>query len=103
VKHLVWSQDALDELDAIGAYIARDNPVAAVRVVDRIDRAARNLAIMPTGRRGRVAGTYEKVVPGLPYMVAYALETAAGGDEVLAILRVIHGARNWPAGAWPDD
>jgi toxin ParE1/3/4 len=103
VRHLVWSQDALDEVDAIGAYIARNNPVAAVSAVDRIDRAARNLAGMPTGGRGRVAGTYEKVMPGLPYIIAYALETAPGGDEVLAVLRVIHGARNWPAGAWPDD
>lgn len=27
---------------------------------------------MPTGRKGRVSGTYEKVVGGLPYIIAYA-------------------------------
>jgi toxin ParE1/3/4 len=65
-------------------------------VTERIDRAARDLGAMQIGRPGRVVGTYEKVVTGLPYIVAYAVEPA----EVI-ILRVIHGARDWPPGRWP--
>ena len=57
---------------------------------------------MPTGRRGRVSGTYERPVSGLPYIIAYALKATEAGDEVLAILRVIHGARNWRADTWPE-
>jgi toxin ParE1/3/4 len=61
LRRVVWSQDALDEFDVIVAHIARDNPAAAVRVADRIEEAVGNLAAMPTGRRGRVAGTYDTV------------------------------------------
>jgi hypothetical protein len=50
-----------------------------------------------------VAGTYEKVVRGLPCIVAYAIEPTPAGEEVLAVLRVVHGARNWPEGQWPDE
>jgi len=57
---------------------------------------------MPTGRRGRVSGTYEKLVVGLPYIIAYSLETLPSGEQVLAVLSVIHGARNWSPGTWPE-
>jgi toxin ParE1/3/4 len=57
---------------------------------------------MPTGRRGRVAGTYEKILSGLPYIIAYVLETTPAGEEVLAVLRVIHGARQWSHKGWPN-
>lgn len=101
MRRVVWSRDALDDFNGIVAYIARDDPAAALKVAGRIDEAVSGLAAMPTGRRGRVAGTYEKVLPGLPYIVAYALVPAPSGEEVLAVLRVIHGARDWPPGQWP--
>jgi plasmid stabilization system protein ParE len=103
VRRVVWSQDALDELDGIVAYISRDNHLAAGRVADRIARAVESLAFMPTGRPGRVIGTYEKIVPNLPYVIAYALMPATDEADVLAVLHVIHGARDWPEGAWPED
>jgi plasmid stabilization system protein ParE len=56
---------------------------------------------MATGRKGRVGGTYEKPVPRLPYIMAYALSTLADGSEAVVILRVIHGVRNWPEDEWP--
>jgi toxin ParE1/3/4 len=102
VRRLVWSDKARQDFRKIIAYIAERNPPAAVKVADRIDHAARDLAAMPTGRRGRVSGTYEKPLPDLPYIIAYSLETTSAGDEVLAVLRVIHGARNWPAETWPE-
>ena len=57
------------------------------------------LAEFATGHPGRVAGTYEKSVTRLPYIIAYVL-----GDEGadLTILRVIHTSRNWEAEAWPE-
>jgi plasmid stabilization system protein ParE len=39
-------------------------------------------------------------VSGLPYVIAYRIEVA-NGRETLFILRVIHTARDWPAGNWP--
>jgi toxin ParE1/3/4 len=99
---VVWSAAALDDFDRSIAFIAAKNPDAAARVADRIDRAARALGKLPTGRQGRVAGTYEKLVTGLPFVLAYALAPTSGGDDALVILRVIHGARDWPPGRWPQ-
>jgi len=56
---------------------------------------------MPIGRPGRVTGTYEKPVTCLSYILAYAI-TQTGGEEEIAIVRVIHTSRNWSAEAWPD-
>jgi plasmid stabilization system protein ParE len=101
VRDVVWSNDALDDLDSTIAYIAGDNPVAAGRVLDRLEAAAEAIGRVPSGRRGRVAGTYEKSVRGLPYIIAYAIQPRPNGRERIVILRVIHGARNWRAGEWP--
>jgi plasmid stabilization system protein ParE len=48
-----------------------------------------------------VTGTYEKAVTGLPYILAYVI-TKTGGEEAVAIVRVIHTARDWSAETWPD-
>lgn len=43
------------------------------------------------GRKGRVRGTRELVVPGIPYIVAYRIH-----DSAIQILSVYHAARKWP-------
>jgi len=100
-RRVVWSLDALRDIGALSAYIATDNPHAARRIAASLRKAGNNLGNMATGRRGRVGGTYEKVVPKLPYIVVYAL-VASDGHEVVSIVRVIHGARDWPEDALPD-
>jgi len=95
-----WSRQALDDLKSQIAYIAADNPAAAGRVTDRLEAAALALGDMPTGRPGRVSGTYEKVVTRLPYIVAYAITRGEAGEAV-SILRVIHTSRDWPDETWP--
>ena len=102
MRDVVWSQDALDDMDSMAAYIAADNPAAALKVLGRIEQAAEKLGQMATGRRGRVTGTYERPLSGLPYIIAYALQTLPSGRERVVILRVIHTARNWPKESWPD-
>jgi len=96
-----WSNDALADLAEQVAYIATDNPSAARRVADALDKTALALGDMPIGRPGRVTGTYEKSVTGLPYVVAYAI-TQTGGAEEIAIVRVIHTSRDWSAEEWLD-
>lgn len=87
-----WLERALGNLDEIGEYIARDNPRAASAVVEAIWRKTQGLQVHPElGRPGRVEGTRELVIPGLPYLVAYRLR----GDSI-EILRVLHAARRWP-------
>ena len=101
-RRVAWAQSARDDyLEAI-RFIARDDPDAALRVAERIEAVGDTLAEFATGRPGRVPGTYEKVVAGLPYILAYEIVGLPGGGEVVAILRVIHGARDWPLGGWPE-
>jgi plasmid stabilization system protein ParE len=101
VRDVFWSEAALDDTDVLIAYIAADNSTAARKVLDRIESAAEGLGRLPSGRKGRVQGTYEKSVVGLPYIIAYAIKLLPGGAEQIVILRVIHTARDWPKGRWP--
>ena len=101
MRDVVWSEAALDDTDALFAYVAADDPAAARKILDRIESAALSLGRLPSGRGGRVQGTYEKSVVGLPYIIAYAINPLSSGAEQIVILRVIHTARNWPKGQWP--
>jgi plasmid stabilization system protein ParE len=100
-RKVQWSQDALDDLKSQIEYIATRNPAAARRVAALIRSVGIELGSMSTGRHGRVSGTFEKSVRGLPYIIAYAISPGHEGE--ITILRVIHGARDWPEENWPID
>jgi toxin ParE1/3/4 len=88
-----WLRRALRNLDEAAEYIARDDPQAAARVVERITASIERLAVHPAaGRPGRVPGTRELIVSGTPYLVPYRVR-----GEIVEILRVFHGARKWLA------
>ena len=101
MRAVFWSSDALGDLNSVIAYIATENPQAALDVIDKIETAGNALGGIATGRKGRVPSTYEKVVAGLPYIMAYAIEPRRDGTERVVILRVIHGARDWKEKSWP--
>jgi toxin ParE1/3/4 len=44
---VVWSPNALDDVDEIAAYIARDSPTYAAAVVEKILNTTRNLQNFP--------------------------------------------------------
>jgi plasmid stabilization system protein ParE len=102
MRDVVWSDDAVTDFEHLVAYIARDNPAAADRIADRIEETGIALGSLATGRLGRVTGTHEKMVSGLPYIIAYTIRALADGGESIIILRIIHGARDWPANEWPE-
>lgn len=89
---VVWTQPALDDVEAIQDFIAQASPVAAYELaVDILERTGRLLADNPMmGRVGRVSGTRELVMSGTRYIVAYRVR-----DQV-EVLAVVHGARQWP-------
>ncbi len=101
-RSIVWTRAALDDLKAQVTHIALDNPAAARHVAERIRAAGDNLSDFATGSPGRVNGTYEKSVSGLPMIIAYAIERQGSG-EVIVVLRVIHTARDWRVGEWPGE
>ncbi len=87
-----WTQPAAKALESIQDYIAEDNPPAAFEVAQKIRYATEQLNDHPKlGRAGRVRGTYELVIPGLPFIVPYRIK----GKEV-QILSVYHTSRKWP-------
>ena len=87
-----WTRLALEDLERARQYIAERNPAAAQAVIARIESALKALATHPEiGRRGRVQGTRELVVPDTPFIIAYLVS-----KNSVEILAVIHGARRWP-------
>jgi plasmid stabilization system protein ParE len=98
-RRVEWAHNALADLRDQIAYIAADDPDAAARVARRIRETGIALGAFATGHPGRVRGTYEKSVSGLPYIIAYRL---GDDDRIVSILRVIHSARNWSGDDWPD-
>lgn len=101
MRPIRWSVTARAEYLDILRRIRADNPTAARRVANEIKRAMDLLARHNIGRLGRVEGTFEKSVVGLPYIVAYAIDTEADGRDRLVVLRIIHTSRHWPSGQWP--
>ena len=88
-----WTRTALRNLDQEAEYIAKDDPGAARRTVERILHSVQYLARHPAmGRPGRVLGTRELVVPRTPYLIPYRVR-----GNCVEILRVFHGARRWPS------
>ena len=88
-----WLKAAIADLDEIFDYIAEDDVQAAARVLERIEGAVNALKRHPElGRLGRVAGTREFVVAGLPYLVVYRTSRSHNVE----ILVVRHAARRWP-------
>ena len=88
-----WTRTALANLDAIGQYIARDNPPRAVSFVAEIKDKTVMLARIPAlGRPGRVVGTRELVIHE-NYILVYRVK-----DACLQIIRVQHVARLWRPG-----
>lgn len=90
---LRYSAHARTHIAGIYSYIRDLNPVAATQVVRRIRHAAERLKEFPRmGHAGRVAGTHEWVVNGLPYIIVYQIGIPKL-DEIL-ILGVFHAAQD---------
>ncbi len=89
---LTWTRPAESDLIEILDYIAEDDPTAALATIDRIEAVALRLTDFPlSGREGSVPNTRELPIPGLPFLVIYRVREAA-----IDVLRVLHGARQWP-------
>lgn len=85
-----WSLTAQQDLFDIEEYIARDSPVYAVRVVDRIIEAVERLEAHP--RVGRTVPEFQRddlreVISGA-YRVVYQVDLSD-----IHIVRVVHAAR----------
>ena len=83
---VIWTEEALGDVEAVVAYIARDNASAARELTELI---ASIVELLPTqsamGRPGRVAGTRELVIPRTQLIIPYRVKHAA-----ITVLRAYH-------------
>jgi|ERR1051325_2851361 addiction module RelE/StbE family toxin len=87
---IVWSPQALDDVDSIAAYISRDSPAYASAVVEKIIKSTKTLREFPFSGR---------VVPELDdddirerfvysYRIVYRVH-----ENTVTVAAVIHGSR----------
>ncbi|SFZ86154.1 addiction module toxin, RelE/StbE family [Devosia enhydra] len=91
---LDWSEAALRDREDIFRYIAIEggSPDAGLRIDDLIYQQVQRLKTFPySGRSGRIDGTREIIIGSTPYLAVYKVD-----DDRVLILRVLHGAREWP-------
>jgi toxin ParE1/3/4 len=89
---IVWAQTARRDIKHLHAYVQEHDPAAADRLAATILESVESLVRFPArGRPGRLPGTRELVIAGTPYLVPYMVE-----GDVLVVLAVLHGARQWP-------
>jgi toxin ParE1/3/4 len=89
---VVFDDEALDDLQSILAWIAKDNRPAAERLVARIFDRAERLAEPErtyTGRPGLDHGTRELIE--YPYIIVYEVHEDRG---LIVVLSVVHGAQH---------
>ncbi|MGB3533752.1 MAG: type II toxin-antitoxin system RelE/ParE family toxin [Microcoleaceae cyanobacterium] len=85
---VVWSPRAIDDIDAIAAYIARDSVSYAAAVVQRIIEVTRDLNDAPSS--GALVQEFgDETIRELfayTYRIIYQIE-----GEMVTVLTVIHG------------
>ncbi len=92
---LKWTDLADADLGDIEAYIAKENdPIVAIDVVLNVINTVE--LVLPdhphAGRLGRVKGTRELVIDGIPFVAIYRVVESSQ----LQILRVLHDTQQWP-------
>jgi toxin ParE1/3/4 len=87
---ILWTDEAIEGLEEVYAWIASDKPGAAGRVAEQLIAAADSLADFP--QRGR------EIAPGLrqlthlsPYLLRYSYDPFAG---IVTIQTIWHGTRH---------
>ena len=89
---VIIRESAYDDLERIHAWIEKDRPRSADSVIDGILESTERLGRFPyIGRLGRAPGTYELVVPGLPYIV---VDQVSADDDEVTVIGVFHGAQH---------
>jgi addiction module RelE/StbE family toxin len=95
MAEVIWAPSALDDVDAIAGYIARDVPDRAALFVKRLFEATDRLRDFP--RSGHIIlemndPSRREIIVGA-YRIMYKLQN---GD--VWITGVVHGARDWRPG-----
>jgi toxin ParE1/3/4 len=89
---LRWTEAASADLERAADYLFEHSTERASGIVQALYAAPSALLLFPLrGRMGRKPGTRELVLIGLPYIVVYTVR-----EEIIYVVRVLHGAQKWP-------
>ena len=88
MRKVRWTKRALNRLDEIAAYIARDNPERAKTFILELQEKIEVLKTHQIGKAGRLFGTKEWVLHK-NYIAVYRIK-----NEEVHILTVLHAAQN---------
>lgn len=88
MRRIIWTVEAVSNLENIFAYVAAFNASAAVRLSRRLQSAVDSLAKHPDRGRETVRGLRELAIIH-PYLIRYRVR-----DDDVLILRIRHGAQD---------
>lgn len=93
---ILYTQDAVNDLDSIFDYISEDKRAAAINMLERIENSILNLAdnprmgtVLPTNDLSLVEPGYRRIVVN-PYIIFYRI-----GDGEIFVSRVLHSRQDW--------
>lgn len=93
---ILYTQDAVNDLDSIFDYISEDKQAAAANMLERIENSILKLAdnprmgtVLPTNDLSLVEPGYRRIMVN-PYLIFYRI-----GDGELFISRVLHSRQDW--------
>ncbi len=90
---VVLTSKAQSDREARWSYLYQFSEAAAERTDTLINEHMRLLVSNPNrGRSGRIAGTRELPIGKTRLLAVYRVE-----QDVVRVLRILHGAQDWPA------
>lgn len=88
MRRIIWTVEAVSNLETIFAYVSAFNGPAAARLARRLRSAADSLATHP--ERGRVTARGLRELALIhPYLIRYRIR-----DDAVLVLRIRHGAQD---------
>jgi toxin ParE1/3/4 len=101
MTRLRWTEPASQDFLGIVEWIKARNPAAAAKVGQHILDSVEGLVDHPLmGKPGRSPNTRELVITSYPYLIVYSVEPdeerTPDQPKTVILLRVLHGAMQWP-------
>jgi toxin ParE1/3/4 len=90
-RRVVWSYEAVSDLEALAEYIAKDSPFYAAAFVREVRDASRSLNLF--AERGRIVPELSSAKVRELFVKAYRLIYSMESDRIV-ILGLIHGKRD---------
>lgn len=91
--NVIFSPEAVNDLESIGDYIAEDNPTRALSFIEELRHQCDKLTNFPNRNPvyGEVEGVTVRKYPYKNYLIYYGV-----GDDIIYIFHIWHASRRQP-------